>query len=60
MIYLSCRNGIFSVSLVSQFPLVQQLKQEAGIKGSINEGNYDSLLKMAGQYGLGIEVKERE
>lgn len=58
MINLIHRNGIYSVEFVSQFLLVAQLKQEAGIPGTIHESEYDKLLTVAGRYGYGLSVKD--
>lgn len=57
MIYLIHRNGIYSVEFVSQFLLVAQLRQEAGISGAIHESEYDKLLAVAGSHGYGLSVK---
>lgn len=58
-ITLNRRNGIFSIDLVSQYKLFQQLKKEAGIKGSLNDKNYNSFLSVAGDYGYWIAVIEK-
>lgn len=48
--------GIYSCDLIEQFPLFQQFKKEANIKGSLNNNNYDDFLRVASSYGFTVVV----
>lgn len=56
---LVLRSGIYMVADVHQFKLIQQFKEESGIKGSINQHNFDEFMKAAGNHGYSVETEER-